>query len=81
VEEDFQVLAGRLNEGSGNQDGEIMSYNARRIIALVVVLLASTIGGLLAVAFFGSQVAPVLGVVVGAVVGAVLVVLWASRSS
>ena len=77
----MQVLAGRLNEGSGYQNGEIMSYNARRIIALVVVLLTSTLGGLLAVAFFGSQVAPVLGVVLGAVVGAVLVVLWASRSS
>ncbi len=58
-----------------------MSYNARRIIALVVVLVASTLGGLLTVAFFSSRVAPALGVVVGAVVGAVLVVLWASRSS
>lgn len=58
-----------------------MSYNARRIIALVVVLLASALGGLLTVAFFGSRVAPVLGVVVGAVVGLVLVVIWASRGS
>ena len=56
-----------------------MSYNARRIIALVVVLLASIVGGLLTLAFFGSRVAPVLGVVVGAVVRVVLVVLWASR--
>ena len=58
-----------------------MSYNARRISALVVVLLASTVGGLLAVAFFNSRVASVLGVVVGAVVGLVVVVLWASRGS
>ena len=57
-----------------------MSYNARRISALVVVLLASTVGGLLAVAFFNSRVASVLGVVVGAVVGLV-VVLWASWGS
>ena len=58
-----------------------MSYTARRIIALAVVLLASALGGLLTVAFFGSRVAPVLGVVVGAVVGLVLVVSWASRGS
>jgi uncharacterized membrane protein (UPF0136 family) len=57
-----------------------VSYNARRISALVVVLLASTVGGLLAVAFFNSRVASVLGVVVGAVVGLV-VVLWASWGS
>jgi hypothetical protein len=44
VEEDVRVLAGRLNEGSGYRDGEIMSYNAGRIIALAVVLLASTLG-------------------------------------
>jgi hypothetical protein len=58
-----------------------VSYNARRIIALAGVLLTSTLGGLLTVAFFGSRVAPVVGVVVGAVVGVVLVVLWASRGS
>jgi tetrahydromethanopterin S-methyltransferase subunit C len=58
-----------------------VSYNARRIIALAVVLLASTLGGLLTLSFFGSRVAPVIGVVVGAVVGVVLVVIWASRSS
>ncbi len=58
-----------------------MSFNARRIIALAVVLLASTLGGLLAAALFGSRVAPVLGVVAGAVVGLVLVVIWAGRSS
>jgi hypothetical protein len=58
-----------------------VSYNARRIIALVVVLLASILGGLLTVALFGSRVAPILGVIFGAVVGVVLVVIWASRSS
>lgn len=58
-----------------------MSYNARRIIALVVVLLASTMGGLLAVALFDSQVASILGVVAGAVLGMVLVVIWASLAS
>ena len=45
-----------------------MSFNTRRIVALAVVLLASTFGGLLAVAFFDSQVAPILGVVVGGLI-------------
>ena len=58
-----------------------MSYNARRIIALAVVLLTSTLGGLLTVAFFDSQVATVLGVVVGAMLGVMFVVVWASRGS
>ena len=58
-----------------------MSYNARRIIALAVVLLTSSLGGLLTVAFFGSQVATVLGVVVGAMLGVMFVVVWASRGS
>jgi hypothetical protein len=58
-----------------------VSFNTRRIIALAVVLLASTFGGLLTVAFFDSRVTPVLGVVAGAVVGLVLVVIWASRGS
>lgn len=58
-----------------------MSYNTRRIIALAVVLLASTLGGLITTSLFGSRVAPVIGVVVGAVVGVVLVVIWADRSS
>ena len=75
------VRVGRLNEGSRSQDGGIVSYNARRIIALAVVLLASTLGGLLTWEFFASRVAPVLGVVAGAVVGVVLVVIWASGSS
>jgi hypothetical protein len=77
----LRVRAGRLNEGSVSQDGRIVSYNARRIIALAVVLLASTLGGLLTWEFFASRVAPVLGVVAGAVVGVVLVVIWASGSS
>lgn len=58
-----------------------MSYNARRIVALAVVLLTSTLGGLLAAALFDWRVAPVLGVVAGAVVGLVLVVIWAGRGS
>ncbi len=58
-----------------------MSYNARRILALAVVLLASTLGGLLAAALFDSRISTVLGVVAGAVVGLALVVVWAGRSS
>jgi hypothetical protein len=58
-----------------------VSFNTRRIIALAVVLLTSTFGGLLTVALLDSRVTPVLGVVAGAVVGLVLVVIWASRSS
>ena len=58
-----------------------MSFNARRIIALAVVLLASIFGGVLTVALFDSRAATVLGVVAGAVVGLVLVMFWASRSS
>jgi hypothetical protein len=58
-----------------------VSFNTRRIIALAVVLLTSTLGGLLAAASFDSRVASVLGVVAGAVVGMVLVVIWASRAS
>ena len=58
-----------------------MSFNARRIVALAVVLLASTLGGLLTAALFDSRVAPVLGVAAGAVVGLALVVIWAGRRS
>ena len=58
-----------------------MSYNARRIVALAVVLLVSIFGGLLAGALFDSRVVPILGVVAGAVMGLVLVVVWAGRSS
>jgi uncharacterized protein involved in cysteine biosynthesis len=57
-----------------------VSYTVRRIVALAVVLLVSTLGGLLA-ALFDSRVAPVLGVVAGAVVGLALVVIWAGRRS
>ena len=72
---------GGRNKGNGSQDGGILSFNTRRIIALAVVLLASTFGGVLTVSFFDSRVAAVLGVLAGAVVGAALVVIWASRSS
>jgi hypothetical protein len=59
----------------------VVSYTVRRIVALAVVLLVSTLGGLLAAALFDSRVAPVLGVVAGAVVGLALVVIWAGRRS
>lgn len=58
-----------------------MSYNTRRIVALAVVLLAATSGGLLAVAIADSPLAIVLGVVTGAVVGMILIVTWINRSS
>ncbi len=57
-----------------------MSFGARRIIALIVVLLVSTIGGLLAIALTDSRLAAIAGVVLGAVVGVVLVLIWADRS-
>jgi uncharacterized membrane protein (UPF0136 family) len=61
-----------------------MSFSARRIIALVVVLLVWTIGGLLAIALTDSRLAAiagvVLGVVLGAVVRVVLVLIWANQS-
>ncbi len=50
-----------------------MSFSARSIIALVVVLLVSTIGGLLAIALTDSRLAAIAGVVLGTVVGMVLV--------
>jgi hypothetical protein len=58
-----------------------VSFNSRRIIGLAVMLLATILGGLLAVASFDSRVTSVLGVVTGAVLGMVLVVIWASRAS
>ena len=79
VEEGVRVLAGRQEKRK--QDGGTVSFNTRRIIALVVVLLASTLGGLLAVASFDARGASVLGVVAGAAVGMVLMVIWASRAS
>ena len=57
-----------------------MSFNARRIIALVVVLLGSTVGGLLGEAFFSdSLLAAIVGAVLGAVVGVALVLIWANQ--
>jgi uncharacterized membrane protein YfcA len=44
-----------------------VSFNTRRIVALVVMLLGSTCGGLLAVAFTDSRLAAIVGVVLGAV--------------
>jgi hypothetical protein len=58
-----------------------LSFNARRIIALAMVLLVSVLGGVLTVALFDSRTATVVGVVSGAVVGLVLVMIWAIRSS
>jgi uncharacterized membrane protein (UPF0136 family) len=57
-----------------------MSFSARRIIALVVVLLVWTIGGLLAIALTDSRLAAIAGVVLGVVVGVVLVLIWANQS-
>ena len=58
-----------------------MSFNVRRIIALVVVLLSSTIGGLLGEAFFAdSLLAAIVGAVLGAVVGLVFVLIWANQN-
>ena len=73
---------GGLGESSSAEarNGELVSFNTRRIIALVVVLLASTLSGLLTAALTDSRVVTVLGVVAGAVVGIVVVAIWASRS-
>ncbi len=58
-----------------------MSFNTRRILALAVVLLASTVGGLLGEAFFSdSPLAAIVGAVLGAVVGLVFVLIWANQS-
>jgi len=57
-----------------------VSFNARRIVALVVVLLGAIFGGLLAVAFADSRLAAVVGVVLGAVAGMAFVAIWANRS-
>ena len=58
-----------------------MSYNTRRFIALVVVLLAATFSGWYTLTLTDSRMAGVLVVLGGAVVGIVVVVLWASRRS
>ena len=57
-----------------------MSFNTRRIVALVVMLLGSTLGGLLAVAFTDSRLAAVVGVVLGALSELVFILIWANRS-
>jgi hypothetical protein len=59
---------------------ELVSFNTRRIVALVVILLGSTLGGLLAVAFTDSRLAAIVGVVLGAVAGLVFILIWANRS-
>jgi hypothetical protein len=59
---------------------ELVSFNTRRIVALVVILLGSTFGGLLAVAFTDSRLAAVVGVVLGAVAALVFILIWANRS-
>jgi uncharacterized protein involved in exopolysaccharide biosynthesis len=57
-----------------------VSFNTRRIFALVVVLLDSTFGGLLAVAFSDTRLTAIVGVVLGAVVGIIFVLIWAHQS-
>ncbi len=57
-----------------------MSFNTRRIIALVVVLLGSTVGGLLAMELSDWRFAALVGVVLGAAVGLVFVLIWANQS-
>ncbi|HSK99247.1 MAG TPA: hypothetical protein VK869_02810 [Rubrobacteraceae bacterium] len=58
-----------------------MSFNTRRIVALIVVLVASICGGLLATALTDSRLAIILGVAGGAVVGMVFILIWINRSS
>jgi hypothetical protein len=57
-----------------------VSFNTRRIIALVVVLLGSSVGGLLAMELSDWRFAALVGVALGAVVGVVLVLIWANQS-
>jgi hypothetical protein len=57
-----------------------VSFNVRRILALVVVLLGSAFGGLLAVALSDTRLVAIVGVVLGAVVGMILVLIWAHQS-
>ena len=57
-----------------------MSFNARRIVALVVVLLGSTFGALLAVALSDTRLVTIVGAVLGAVVGIILVLIWVHQS-
>jgi hypothetical protein len=57
-----------------------VSFNARRIVALVVVLLGSTFGGLLAVALSDTRLVAIVGAVFGAVVGMIFVLVSAHQS-
>ena len=57
-----------------------MSFNARRILALVVVVLGAIFGGLLGMALSDTRLAVIGGVVLGAVVGMVFVLIWAYQS-
>ncbi len=57
-----------------------MSFNTRRVFALVVVLLGSTFGGLLAVAFSDTRLIAIVGVVLGAAMGMIFVLIWAHQS-
>lgn len=56
-----------------------MSFNTRRIVALVVMFLGSIFGGLLAVAFTDSRLAAIVGVVLGAMVRMVFVLVRVSK--
>ena len=57
-----------------------MSFNVRRIVALVVVLLGATFGGLVGMALSDTRLAAIGSVVLGAVVGIVFVLIWAHQS-
>ncbi len=57
-----------------------MSFNARRMIALVVVLLGSSCGGLLAMTFLDWRFAGLVGMALGAVAGVALVFILANQS-
>jgi len=57
-----------------------VSFNARRIIALTVVVLGAAFGGLLGIALSDTRLAAIGGVVLGAVVGMVFVLIWAHQS-
>ncbi len=57
-----------------------MSFNARRLIALIVVVLGAAFGGLLGIALSDTRLAAIGGVVLGAVVGMVFVLIWAHQS-
>jgi hypothetical protein len=72
--------AGPYGGASSADRREVVSFNTRRIIALVVVLLGSTVGGLLAMTLSDWWVAVLVGVVLGVVVGVALVLIWANQS-